>query len=166
MPQGIGYELGQLATGQRKGAPVGQAVAVDPFAPIQAQQPAQAAARQQRRRRPERKISAVKKERMRRRAEANKLRIMQKKKASVAQNLFGGLVYGTDLPGEGMIPFASLPEDVRKGVKLPAPPIGWNPDKLGDQELALLQALMRRSETERGANTLRPNEIGMLQNGG
>lgn len=160
MPNGIGYELGQIATGQRKGEPVGQSVAVDPFAPRQQTQQAQPARRKPKRQRRARRVANKD------RARKNKMRALQQNPQAAAQGLMSKLVFGTDLPGEGMIPFAQLPQNIRQSVKLPAPAIGWNPDKLNDVELALLQGMVQKSKVQRGADQLTQEELMMLQNGG
>jgi hypothetical protein len=45
------------------------------------------------------------------------------------------------VPAEGIIPYGSMPEAIRREIPLSAPPIGWDPEKLSPQKLFLLRRL-------------------------
>lgn len=61
----------------------------------------------------------------------------------VAESLWGKLLTGTQRPGPGIVPFASLPESARKQLPVTAPPIGWDVHQLDPRERALLRRLVQ-----------------------
>ena len=77
---------------------------------------------------------------------------------SIAESLFGKLISGTEIPGQGIIPYAMLPEAARKQIQLTAPPVGWDPSQLDSAERALLSRLITVGRAENPSSTLTPEQ--------
>jgi hypothetical protein len=67
----------------------------------------------------------------------------------IAEGLFSKLITGQGTPGEGVIPFAQLPKQIREGMpQLDQPPIGFDPAQLDRREMMLLRRLLARGQQE------------------
>ena len=67
-------------------------------------------------------------------------------------------------PAEGLIPYAEMPEKIRKEMPMDAPPVGWDPSKLSPEKLLLIKRLsaMGRQEAEARRQPLTPEQEAAL----
>lgn len=79
--------------------------------------------------------------------------------AALAERLWGKLKYGQASAGEGMIPYAQVPASIRDKIELKAPPVGWDPNTLEPDELALLNRLQTIGQGDREQMQVTPADV-------
>jgi hypothetical protein len=75
----------------------------------------------------------------------------QRELVTTAQSLWSKLIPGQAAAGQGIVPYASMPQQIRKEVPLHGPVVGWDPKKLTPKERGLLFRLRAMGQPQQPA---------------